>query len=123
MAASEDQPQIVVVLCRDAALRGVTFERQQLRVFERRFEAAGAPQSIDGLVLRGVDQPSARMLRGALGRPLLERRGEGFLHGFFGQGEVSAQDANQSRRDGRRFAAVDLVELRNGERLLAAGSA
>jgi hypothetical protein len=52
---------------------------------------------------------------------LLERRREGFLHGLFGEREVSAEHANQPRGDSGRFAAVDLVELGNGDRLLAAG--
>ena len=85
-----------------------------LCVLERCFEAPATPQAIDGLVLRRLNQPGARVLWRALGWPLLERGGESVVHDLFREGEVAAQRANQARRDGGGLGSREALEFGNG---------
>jgi hypothetical protein len=83
-----------------AQLHGLALEREQRGFVEWRLEALAASQPVDRLVLRGLEQPRARMIGRPVRRPLLERGGERFLRGLFGQRKVAAEYANQSRGDG-----------------------
>jgi hypothetical protein len=111
MAASEDQPQPVVL---DAFLvpgglcaGGID---QRVGVFQL-LEPRTPAHPVDGLEAPGRNQPCPRIGGHAIARPLLQRRTEGIVQRLFGEIEV-AEEANQGGEDAARVGAVEAAHRR-----------
>ena len=81
-------------------------QRRRLPLVARGF----ASQPVDGPVASGGDDPADRGRRHAVQRPALQRRGEGVLHGFFGQRDV-AQRAHEHGHGATVLAAEYRFDL------------
>ncbi len=107
MAASEDQPQHVVIEHRIVAGfasvgRGeFDFAQQLLLLAAKRDLAADA---VDRLVAPDIDQPCARIGGRLPGRPVLECDRERILQGVLGEIEIADQ-ADQRRQRATRLVA------------------
>src|SRR5262249_14599431 len=64
-----------------------------------------AADRIDRLVARHRDQPAARLVRRALGRPARHRGGKRILDGFLGEVEVAVGYPDRRREHPRSLAA------------------
>src|SRR5438128_8102016 len=70
-------------------------------LFVLALEGLAAPDQVSGAVLRGSHQPSARPLRHARGRPLLERSNEGVLRELLSRPDVSDGASQPGDEPGR----------------------
>src|SRR5690242_2483225 len=67
------------------------------------FEPVLTPENIQSAVLRGGDQPGARVVRNARLGPMLERREQGFLRQILGQADIP----HQASEHGDHFGGFD----------------
>jgi hypothetical protein len=81
----------------------------QLASGDFRSEQDIAAKSIDCLVAAGIDQPSTRIVRHAVPRPLLKGGGICLLPRFFCQIEI-AEQADQCREHPTRLPAKDFLD-------------
>ena len=115
MATREQEPEeivldrVVVVRASDRALEGGDLgERPELLRVE-----TPPSQTIDRLVLGGLDEPRDRLLRAAVARPLLDRSGERLLQRLLGEIEVT-EAPDEGRPDRPRFAPVESIDVLTG---------
>ncbi len=104
MAAGEDQPQPVVG---DVVVFGVAELLGSVRLI-RDFAAAFA-QAIDRFESPGRNEPGARIRRGAVDRPALDRGRERVLERLLGEIEI-AEEADQSGENAAGLGAVDRLD-------------
>src|SRR5690348_7009195 len=67
------------------------------------FEPVLTPENIQSAMLRGGDQPGARVVRNARLGPMLERREQGFLRQVLGQADIP----HQTSEYGDHFGGLD----------------
>jgi hypothetical protein len=82
---------------------------------ERLRRSCPAPNAVDGLVPRGLDDPGARELRHAGGPPLINGGCKRFLRRVFGDLEIADQP-DQRGDDPAPVGAIDCVDRRRGVR-------
>src|SRR5439155_16731840 len=75
----------------------------------RGVEPGTTAHGVDGLEAAGGDEPGARIGRHALARPLLDRRGEGFVQRLLCEFEA-AEQTDERGEDAARFSSVDRVD-------------
>src|SRR5207248_27514 len=98
--------RVVVVRASDRTLEGGDLgERPELLRVE-----TPPSQTIDRLVLGGLDEPRDRLLRAAVARPLLDRSGERLLQRLLGEIEVT-EAPDEGRPDRPRFAPVESIDV------------
>jgi hypothetical protein len=112
VAAHEDQVEQVIL--DDAALdQRLALRRPPLQLMGELLVAAGPAlvltDHVDRPVLGGAHQPRARVVRHALGGPLLERGDQGVLGEILGQAHVP-HDPGQTRDEPARLDAPDRVD-------------
>ena len=110
VAAREDQAQPVVF---DDALfergRRIAIGGRIVHLGVERFETRLATDLVDGLEAPRGNQPGARVLRHAFGRPFFERRAKGFVQRFLGEIKI-AQQADQRCQDRARVGPIDRID-------------
>jgi hypothetical protein len=84
-------------------------------VLELRLAPAPAPDTVNCLMSRRLDDPRAREVRYAVGPPLTDGGRKCFLCSLFGEIEV-ADEANQRRDDPAPVGAIDRIDRRGGVR-------
>lgn len=118
VTTGEDEPQPVVldalVLARMGSGDGFQLFGD---VLERSFEAGAPADPVDRLEAARGHEPCARILRDALGRPLLHRGDEGVVQRFLGDIEITEQ-ANQGGEHPPGFGAIDRLDRVHAIRLV-----
>ncbi len=108
VATGEDEPQAIVaeyfrVILVNRLLQR-RLRRRQVSIDNFCPEQLIAADSVDRLVAACADQPGARIVRRALGRPLFDGRREGVLLRLLGQIEI-AEQADQGCENPTRLSA------------------
>src|SRR5579862_6689197 len=108
MTAGENQPQAIVGNLVFVAIGlGDFMNESRSRIRGELFLVASlAPDTVDGLVLGGLDNPGAGDIGDAGSGPLVHGGRKSFLRALFGQIEV-ADEPNQRGYDAAPIGAID----------------
>ena len=117
MAAGEDQAQAIVgnlPVVEVGFVDDLAGKELGMR-FQFFFETSLPPQTIDGFMFGGLDDPGARRFGNAVSAPLIDGCGKRLLRGVFGELEV-AELADQSGHNAAPVSPVNCIDRDVGVR-------